>query len=203
MSSDLTKEEDQLDMLSEESALMTLAKDLYSSSTDYLDSSVRRRVEKSTAHFHNRHADDSKFNSPNYKKRNRMFHPKSRNGVRSSEAGFAAAMFSTSDLASVSAFNDNDERQQASAEIHQELLNYRLEHSIKWFLTCMGAFQDSQVNGICASYNYWKYEERTVKELVPYTDEYGQQFYGEDNQPLMQEIERANVCWRYFGKNGS
>jgi len=122
-----------------------------------------------------------------------MFHPKSRNGVRSSEAGFAAAMFSTSDLASVSAFNDNDERQQASAEIHQELLNYRLEHSIKWFLTCMGAFQDSQVNGICASYNYWKYEERTVKELVPYTDEYGQQFYGEDNQPLMQEIERVEV----------
>jgi len=193
MISDLTKEEQQLDMLSEENELMTLAKDLYSSSTDYLDSSVRRRVEKSTAHFHNRHADGSKFNSPTYKKRNRMFHPKSRNGVRSSEAGFAAAMFSTSDLASVSAFNDNDERQQASAEIHQELLNYRLEHSIKWFLTCMGAFQDSQVNGICASYNYWKYEERTVKELVPYTDEYGQQFYGEDNQPLMQEIERVEV----------
>jgi len=44
MISDLTKEEQQLDMLSEENELMTLAKDLYSSSTDYLVQKKKQNV---------------------------------------------------------------------------------------------------------------------------------------------------------------
>lgn len=185
---------EQIDTKTSESSLLLTAKTVYANSTDYLDSSVRKKVEANNAHFHNKHAKGSKFLSANYRNRNKMFHPKTRNGIRSSEAAFAAAMFSTSDLVTISAFNDNDERQQASAEIHQGLLNYRLENTIKWFLTCMGAYQDGQVNGVCATYNHWKYEEKITTDTIPYTDESGQAIYDPTtNEPFMQEVERVDV----------
>ncbi|WP_286237983.1 portal protein [Neptuniibacter halophilus] len=170
------------------------ARQIYSNSSDFLDADIRRQVEKNLAHFNNEHARDSKFNSPNYRNRNRLFHPKSRQGVTNNEAAFAAAMFSTADLVSVSAGDDGDPRQQASAEINQELLNYRLAHSIPWFLTSVGAYQAAQVYGIVASYNYWRYEEKAYVERVPLVDAYTRQPVLDDQgQPAYQEIEHAEV----------
>ena len=177
----------------EDTYWLELARTMYSASTDFLDSSVRKRVEKNVAHFNNRHAKDSKFNSPNYRNRNRMFHPKTRNGERSNEAAFAAAMFSTADLVSIGASDPSNPAVQASAEIHQQLLNHRLEITIPWFLTAMGAYQEAQVFGLCASYNHWKYRERTYKEdvqaLHPLT---GEPLFI-DGEPAMIEVDQVEV----------
>ncbi len=69
-------------------------------------------------------------------------------------------MFSTLDLTSVTATNESDPLQIVSAEINQNLLQHRLVKTIPWFLTTIGAWQDTFNYGICISYQYWNFQTR-------------------------------------------
>lgn len=162
-----------------------LARDNYESSTDYIDSNIRQQWEASIAHQNNEHAPDSKYHSDLYAKRSKTFRPKTRTNNVNAESAFAKAAFSTTDLTSIQAVNDNDQVQQASAEVVQELLQYRLTRSIPWYLTAMGAFQDARVYGICASYQGWEYEES--KFDTPMVGPMGEQILDEMGQSIIQE----------------
>jgi len=144
---------------STESEWLQLARDAYTTSTDYFDANVRKNMENAMAHFSNRHAPGSKYLSDAYKHRARGFRPKTRATVRRNEAAAAVAYFSTQDAVDITPENDADEWQRFSAELNGELLNYRLEHSVPWFLNLVGAYQDSMNAGVVVSHQYWKYEE--------------------------------------------
>lgn len=137
---------------------LQMAREAFTTSTTFFDASIRPQVESGIRQFQGIHPTGSKYHSETYKARSRLFRPKTRTTIRKNEATGAEALFSTNDVVSVTAEDDSNPMQQASAAVMQELLNYRLKKSIPWFLTAIGAYQDAQTVGVCASYQCWEYD---------------------------------------------
>ena len=172
---------------------LQLAKDAHQSSTSYVDANYRKKWEDGLRMFQSRHPQDSKYLSDAYKHRSKIFRPKSRSLVRKHEAAAAAAFFSNLDVISTAAVNQNDRNQAASADLWREVINYRLTKTIPWFLTLVGAMQDCMTVGVACSYQYWKYEAKSVMEYETMTDEFGNPFIGADGQPMLVERPRMVV----------
>lgn len=172
---------------------LQLAKDAHQSSTSYVDANYRKKWEDGLRMFQSRHPQDSKYLSDAYKHRSKIFRPKSRSLVRKHEAAAAAAFFSNLDVISTAAVNQNDRNQAASADLWKEVINYRLTKTIPWFLTLVGAMQDCMTVGVACSYQYWKYEAKSVMEYETATDEFGMPYLGEDGQPMLVEKPRLEV----------
>jgi hypothetical protein len=147
--------------------LLRLAEECHRTSTDYLDANWRSRWEDNLAHYNNEHAKDSRFRQDAYRNRNRLFRPKTRSIAIKSEAAVVRALFSTEDLISVKPENDADFMQQVSAEINQELLQYRLSKTIPWYQTVVGAWQNCFNFGFCVSYQYWEFDAVRMEEEIP------------------------------------
>lgn len=139
-----------------------LARDAFHDSTTYLQTNCYQRWKKSLAHFQNQHAPDSKYRTNAYKGRARTFRPKTRSGALAQEAALAVAGFSTSDLAVVQPSDPVNPENIAAAEVGQYLLQYYLDRRLPWFLTTIGAFQDTFNYGLAISHVYWDYEEEVV-----------------------------------------
>lgn len=137
---------------------LTLARDAYTASTAYFDASIRQQIEADLRQSQGLHPTGSKYLAD--KGRSKLFRPKTRATIRKNEAQAAEAFFSTTDVVAISAENDNDPVQQASAAVMSELVQYRLTKSIPWFLTLVGAYQDAQTVGVVASYQHWQYNEK-------------------------------------------
>ena len=151
---------------------LELARDAFTASTTYFDSSIRASIEAALRQFQGVHPVGSRYHSDGYKSKSRLFRPKTRTTIRKNEAVAAEAFFSTADVVNVSCADDSDVRQRASADIKQALLNYRLKKSIPWFLTLIGAYQSAQTVGVCIGYQHWKYDakkgvDKPCVELVP------------------------------------
>lgn len=144
-----------------------LAEQNFSTGRDYQDSSLTSQWERNADHFNSRHYRRSAYNTKLYRGRSRLFRPLTRAAERSSSAQFAAAMFSNQEIIDVQAENQDDPEQVAAASMMKQILQYRLEKSIPWYLTCMGEWQDSRVYGPCATYTTWNYEEKEVAREVP------------------------------------
>lgn len=172
----------------EDDKWLSMARDAYDQSTDWFDSSMRPAVEKAMAHFNNKHAPGSKYFSDSYKFRAKSFRPKTRASIRRNEAAAATAFFSTADMVSITAEQAGDKEQAVSAAVLTELLNYRLDDSIPWFLTLVGAYQDALNVGVCISHQYWDFEEE-IKQY-PVLDENGQGLL-DGAGPKMQESRRV------------
>jgi hypothetical protein len=159
--------------------------DAHVQSESYFDANVRRQTERNIAHFSNRHAPGSKYYSPQYKHRNKGFRPKTRSMVRKNESALAKALFSTTDVVHISAERDWDPQQKASASVIKDLMQYRLEETMPWFMTVQGAYQDALVQGVVISYQSWEYDE-IIDELVV-IDEAGSEIFDEYGDPAFDE----------------
>jgi hypothetical protein len=156
--------------------LLKKAEDIYRNSKDYMEANITRTWERNLYHFRGEHGPGTSYARKDWR-RARTFRPKTRANVKAQEAAHAAAAFSTSDYLQVSAFDQTDHRQIISAQITKALVQYRLSSATwNWFLTAQGAFQDTKNYGICASHQYWRYEQ--VEEIVPAFDEDGQPVTG-------------------------
>lgn len=142
---------------------LSMAREAYTTSTTYFDSSIRKQIEANLRQFQGVHPAGSKYHSDTYKSRSRLFRPKTRSTIRKNEATAAEALFTTNDVLNIEPEDDSNQMQQVSAEILQALVNYRLKKSIPWFLTVIGAYQDAQAVGVCASYQNWVYDQ--VKKI--------------------------------------
>lgn len=137
---------------------LQLARDAFAGSTNYFNANIRPQLERDLRQFQSRHASDSKYLSDAYKSRSRFFRPKTRAMVRGNEATGAEALFSTADVVAIAPQRETDEAQQVSAEVMQELLQYRLTKTIPWFQICIGAYQDAQVQGTVISHQEWVWD---------------------------------------------
>jgi hypothetical protein len=137
-----------------------------STSTSFTDSNYRTQWENNIRAFQSKHHAASKYNTAQYRYRSKVFRPKTRAAIRNNEAAASAAFFTNNDVVSLTAANPSDKFQQASAEIMQELIQYRLTKTIPWYVTLLGGFQDASVIGVVASYQSWKYKEKEVSQLV-------------------------------------
>jgi hypothetical protein len=152
-----------------------LARDADQRSTTYFENNYRKRWEDDLRMFQSKHPRDSKYNADAYKYRSRIFRPKSRSVVRKNEATAALAFFSNPDVMSIEAENDEDMNQIIGADVMQEVLQYRLNNTIPWFLTVIGGMQDAMTVGLVASLQCWhfrqKMEKKKVQALDPDTQE--------------------------------
>ena len=143
----------------EKSSWLTLAREAYESSTMYLNTNYRRQWDRNLKLFQSEHPSGSKYGTPQYTHRSRLFRPKTRSAIRTNEAAVAAAFFATEDVMSVYPQNDSDPDQRASAIILKHLLQYRLTKTIPWFQTVIAAYQEAMVFGSVISHQFWDYKE--------------------------------------------
>ena len=139
---------------------LNLAQEAFESSTTYFDANVKADLEYGIRAFRSEHAAGSKYLSPEFQHRSKLFRPKTRSIIRKNEAAAAVALFSNMDVIDMQAQNPNDAMNVASAAAMKELLQYRLTNTIPAFQLVMGALQDAQTAGAVCSYNYWEYEQR-------------------------------------------
>jgi hypothetical protein len=150
----------------DDTALLSRVREAENLSGQYMQTSHRTAWERSYKAYRNEHFDGSKYLSEAFKSRSKIFRPKTRSSVRKNMAGAAEALFSTIDPVTITAQDEGNPQQVASAAIKSELLSMRLTRTgragIPWFLISMGARQDSMLTGVCVSKQYWKFEEKTV-----------------------------------------
>ena len=139
----------------EEVDWISLVREAYKSSTDYLDANYRKQFERNLANFKNTHPPGSKYLSEAYKSRSRLFRPKIRTAIRGAEAAFAEAMFATRDVITIDPINQSDKRAGEVAEVWQSVLNHRLKYTMPWFRIAAGAFQETKNYGIVCSRQDW------------------------------------------------
>jgi len=141
------------------------AREAYRQSTSYVDANYRARWEDSLAMFNNEHPGGSKYNSPQFDKRSKLFRPKTRAVIRKNEAASAAAFFSNADIVAIDAQNPSNPQEVVSATIMKELLAWRLTNSIPWFQIVQGGIQDAQTQGVVCAHIYWKHTTKNVARI--------------------------------------
>ena len=143
---------------------LIMARDAYTQAESYYEANIRSIHERNMSHFQSRHAPGSKYYTDSYKFRHKGFRPKTRSMVRRQEAALLKSMFSTSEFVKVRASREAHPAHRLSAEVNQALLQYRLENSVPWFQTALGAYQETLTLGICISHQYWDYQEAPKKK---------------------------------------
>lgn len=167
-----------------------LARDAYHNSTTYIDNNLRKRWEDGLRAFNSQHAAESKFNSPTFDKRSKLYRPKIRTISRKIEAAAAAAFFSSTDTVSVEASDPNNKQEQAGAEVMKEILQYRLTKNIKWFHTILGGVQDAQNTGVVCAHAYWDYipAAEAVKVECGSTEEHADKEETSEEYPAQESL---------------
>lgn len=157
---------------------LQLASSNYITAKSYQDTSLITQWERNADNFNNRHWRRSAYNSQLYRGRSRLFRPLTRGKERSSSAEFAGAMFSNIEVFTCAAENQNDQFQVAAARVMKSILAYRLDKFIPWYLTAMGAWQDTRVYGPCCTYTHWEFEEQEQMVKTPVKDGMGKEIPG-------------------------
>lgn len=169
---------------------MTMGRNIFQSSTNWLNAGRRLKWNDSLRAFQGLHPNSSKYLSADYRYRSRLFRPKTRAMVRNGEASTAEAFFANEDIVSITAQDDDDPMQQASAEINKQLIQYRLTKTIPWFQTVIGARQDADVMGICIGKAFWKYAEKQTGTIQkPKLDPFGNQMLKDDGMPDLDDYD--------------
>ena len=144
---------------------LTLAQEAYESSSAFVDANYRSDWDYSLRAFRNEHAQGSKYLSPEFASRSRIFRPKTRAIIRKNEAAAAVALFSNMEVVDIQPENPDDVMNVAAAAADKALLEYRLSRTIPAFQVCMGGVQDAQTTGAVVSYQYWEYEVRNGRKI--------------------------------------
>jgi hypothetical protein len=172
---------------------LLIARDAYRESETYYDANIRKNHERNMSHFANRHAPGSKYYKESYKYRHKSFRPKTRSFVRRQEAALLKSMFSTSDFVTVKAARSHHPSHRISANINQKLLQYRLENTVPWFQTVLGAYQETLNLGIVCSHQYWDYEVEGSYELARADEGIGPGQPQDEQQQLLEGDVTGNA----------
>lgn len=164
---------------------MRLARQSYTQSTDWLDINLRGQWEKNLANFNSKHPPGSKYNSELYKKRSRLFRPKTRTTVKKLEAAMTTAFFTNEEVVSIKPNNINDPEQAASANVVGSVMQYRLTNTIPWFTFLVGAIQSAAVNGVAIAHVYWDYQEHKEERIQ--SDDDGLPMFDEEG-PVLEKV---------------
>jgi len=165
---------------------LSLARNAYDSSTEWVDTNLRYQWEKNLSNFNSVHPPGSKYLTSAYDKRSRLFRPKTRTVVRKLEAAMATAFFTNEDMMSISPANPNDPMQIAGAAVAQSIMQYRLTNTIPWFSTMVTALQDAAIYGTVVSHQYWEFEEKD--ETFASVDDVGAEVVDMEGKPVREKV---------------
>lgn len=147
---------------------LSLARQSYISAEDYFNASHRTRLVDAMARFNSEHPKGSKYYSPAFERRSRLFRPKTRSTVRKREAAACISLFGSADIVNVTA-SSGDVSAVMDARIQETLLNYRLQEDDRWYRFVIGSVQDAERQGFAIAKTYWDYDEanRYYNEMHP------------------------------------
>lgn len=165
---------------------LSLSREAYESSTEYMDANLRDQWEKNLSNFNSKHPNGSKYLTSAYDKRSTLFRPKTRSTVRKLEAAMATAFFSNEDVVDVAPTNPNDAMAVNAATVAKSMMQYRLTNTIPWFSTMVTAMQDAAVYGSVVSHQYWDFEEK--EESYSVEDDSGTEVVDTDGNPVLQKV---------------
>jgi hypothetical protein len=168
-----TKEDKPNTKSEKEAYFIELARSNFNTAKTYMDTALSTQWEQNADHFNNKHGRRSRYNSKQHKGSSRIFRPLSRASERSSSATAAAALFSNLDVLDLQPENKNDPAQVFSARVMKNIVAYYLDRKIPWYLTVMGAWQDTRVYGPCCSFTDWRFKSKEVTTEVPVLNIYG------------------------------
>lgn len=166
---------------------LTRARNAFDMSTSYFENNYQKKINDAIRMFNNEHPIDSKYLKQSHAYRSKLFRPKTRAAIRKNEAAATAAFFSGIKAYDISALNEKDQEAVLGADIMQELVNYRLNHTIPWFQICIGGVQDAQKTGVVCSYNYWMH--KTSKRKIPELDDNGEQIVIDGKPQFSTQVE--------------
>lgn len=112
--------------------------------------------------FRNQHFEGSKYLSPRFKGRSKIFRPKTRTAVFKNLALVRQALFSTVSPLTMEAENDDNQFARAGASVLESLTNIYLDRAstycgCPWYLIAMGSRQTSDITGVAISKQFWRY----------------------------------------------
>ncbi len=139
----------------DDSEALGRANEAYKQGKDWFDGNERTRLMESLALHYSEFPQGSRYNEDAYKKRSRLFRPKTRTAIDKLTAGAAIALFSNSDLSNIRAEDATDAAAVRAAKVQHEIMNYRLNETMPWFSTCMAAWVDTLIQGRCFSRQEW------------------------------------------------
>lgn len=177
-----------------EAWLIAKAHEIYSTSTDYLDANITNQWERNLSHFNNEHAPSNKLSSKQFK-RSRIFRPKTRTMTKAHEAALTNAFFTTHDIIDVQPEDPTNPDATVSAKVNKQMLQYRLDRRLPWYLTTIGAYQSTKVYGLCISFQYWDYHEDV--DIVPAMDKDGMLMQDEDGNAfgfIETRVRKDELC---------
>lgn len=137
---------------------LRMANESFESAVNYFNASHRNRMISAMARFNSEHPKESKYWSEAFKRRSRLFRPKTRSVVRAREAKAIISLFASSDVVNVRPSAD-DSRSAMDAKIQEKLLNYRMQEDDRWYKFVGGSVQDADRQGFVIGKTYWEYEE--------------------------------------------
>ena len=154
---------------------------------NYQQIAVMQQWEESEAAFRSQHHGRSKYSKAHYKNRSKYFKPKTRSAVFKNLLATHVALFSSADVMATEASDEMNDMQRANAALMKELLNQRLNNKtmrsgVPWLQIVLGARQQTQTMGMCASKAYWSYKARNrIQER-----EVDQPVLGRDGAPVIE-----------------
>lgn len=141
--------------------MLAISRQSQSVSDDYFNSSQRTRVIDAMALFRSRHPSDSKYNSEAYRRRSRLFRPKTRTTVRMREASAIISMFATADIVNLAPADASNTQAASDARLKEMVLNQLLQRDREWYSFVVGAVQDADRQGIVIACTEWEFREAT------------------------------------------
>jgi hypothetical protein len=136
-----------------------MARNAYDASDSWLQINQRAIWARNFAHYRSEHAPDSVLHNESHRHRAKHFWPKTRTMVRSLQAAAASAFFSSSDVAEITALDQDNGEQVDAAGFMKNLVDFRLKQTIPWYKIVLGAIADTAVTGTIVSHQSWHYEE--------------------------------------------
>lgn len=142
--------------------VLARAQEAHTQAKQFYDVNLAGARERTYKAFRNQHFSGSKYNSVEFKGRSKMFRPKTKSAVRKQMTNAANALFANADVVTISAQDESNPQQRASAAIKKQLINYRLDrksrrNGIRWFQICLGARMDATLAGFAVSKQSWRF----------------------------------------------
>lgn len=152
--SDIIGQHDELD-LTVEPDWVAIARQTYKDSTDYIQQNIEPKWTTALALVNNQHPPGSRFHADTSKHKSRLFRSKIKPAVRRHVAALAMALFTNNETIAIEPEDKNDKEGAAAARLMQNVLQTRLDNDTDWFLTSLGAYQDTLVYSVCISKQFW------------------------------------------------
>lgn len=143
---------------------LDIANRAYDDSDTYLDTALRKRLERNYSLSLSKHPTGSKYYTESYKHRSRIFRGKTASAIRKNMAACALALFSTQDVVSITPEDDNDEEGKIASKAIDLICNYHLNTSIPWYRVANGAYKEAMINGFVFSKQWWAWDSVIVDD---------------------------------------